>query len=190
MALSDIIQKIKDESNKKAAFMRQVADDEIQNINKEAVKKADAKKQEIEESADKKCQSVIEKAKILAKMESGSTMLREKREVIDAAYAEVEKEFNALSDHDYVALISKMLKSASTTLSKGDLIVPKDKKKQTEEAVQKAGAPYHIKDETSDFKGGFIVHTSKIEVNLSFPYLINKMIRPKTELEVAKILFD
>lgn len=190
MALSDIIQKIKDEANKKAAFMKQVADDEIKKIKDEAAVKAEERRKEIEDKTEKKGQSVIEKARILAKMESNSSLLKEKREVIDQAYGEVEKQLNGLSDHDYIELIVKMLKSASANLDKGDLTVPKDKKKQTEDAISKAGVAYHIKDETSDFKGGFIVRTAKSEVNLSFPYLIEKLVRPKTELEVAKILFN
>ncbi|MBU1682711.1 hypothetical protein KJ742_02075, partial [Patescibacteria group bacterium] len=116
-------------------------------------------------------------------------LLKEKREVIDTAYAEVEKELNNLADSEYTELIFKMLKSAATTMPKGDFIVPANRRKQTEQATEKAGVDFHIKEETSDFKGGFIVRTSKVEINLSFPYLLNKMVRPKTEIEVASILF-
>lgn len=190
MALSDIIQKIKDEANKKSAFMKQVADDEIKKINEEADKKADDKRKFVEGKAEDKCQSIVEKAKVLAKMESNSTLLREKREVIDAVYSDVEKELNNLGSSEYVKLLTGMIKGASKKMPKGSLIVPTDKKKQTEEAIEKANVEYHIKEETSDFKGGFIVLDSKAEVNLSFPYLINKTIRPATELEIAKILFN
>lgn len=190
MALSDIIQKIKDEANKKSAFMKQVADDEIKKINEEAEKKADEKRTDIEQKAEEKCQSIIEKAKVLAKMESNSTLLKEKREVIDTVYSDVEKELNNLDSSEYVKLLTGMMNSVSIKMPKGSLIVPEGKKKQTEEAIEKAKVEYHIKEETTEFKGGFIVHDSKAEVNLSFPYLINKTIRPATELEVAKILFN
>ncbi|MBU1683238.1 hypothetical protein KJ742_04800, partial [Patescibacteria group bacterium] len=79
MAISDIIKKITDEANKKAAFMKQIIDDEIKKVEKEAAKKAEERKKEIEESVAKMYQSIIEKAKILAKMESGSMLLKEKR---------------------------------------------------------------------------------------------------------------
>jgi len=190
MALSDIVQKINDEANKKAAFMKQVADGEIKKIKEETEVKSENRKKEIEESTKQKCKSAIEKARILAKMEGNSSFLKEKREVIDQTYDKVEMELNGLSDSDYIKLIVKMLKSASVNLNKGELIIPKDKKRQTEEAISKAGVSYHIKGETSDFKGGFIVISSKSEINLSFPYLLEKIVRPKTELETARILFN
>ena len=42
MALTDIIKKIENEANKKATFIKQVADNEIKKIKKEAKVKADA----------------------------------------------------------------------------------------------------------------------------------------------------
>lgn len=190
MALSDILQKITDEANKKAAFMKQVADDEIKKINEEANKKADEKRKYIESKGEAKCLSIVEKAKVLAKMESNSSLLREKREVISDVYTGLEKELNSLDSSEYVKLLTAMMKGASEKMPKGSLIVPTGKKDQTEEAVQKANVEYHIKEETNDFKGGFIIHDSKAEVNLSFSYLISKTVRPVTELEVAKILFS
>ena len=189
MAISDIINKITDEANKKAAFMKQVTDDEIKKIEKESAEKAEERKKEIEIVVEKKCQSVIKKAKILAKMESNSSLLKEKREVIDAVYAELEKEFNNLGDSEYTDLLIKMFKSATASMPEGELIVPENRRKQTEDAIGKSGVDYHIKEETNDFKGGFVVRSKKAEVNLSFPYLVSKMVRPKTELEVAGILF-
>ncbi len=190
MALSDIIQKIADEANKKAAMMKQVADDEIKKINDEASRKAESKKQEITDIAVAKCKTVVEKAAILAKMESRSELLKEKRVVINTAYSEVESELNSMGEGDYVSLTSKMMKNASKKIPKGGLIVPKKRKKETEEAIKKAGVEYHVTSETSDFDGGFIVSTPKSEINLSFPYLIQNIVRPQTELELAKILFD
>ena len=190
MALSDIIQKIIDEANKKAAFMKQVSDDEIKRIQVEFQTKAEVRKQEIATSVDQKCSSALDKAKILAKMENNSLLLKEKREVIDAVYSDAKKELIGMGASDYLKLLTNMVKHASESMPKGSLVVPNGQKKQVEEAISKVGADYHIKEETGSFKGGFIVHDSKTEINFSFTYLIDNIIRPSTELEVANILFN
>jgi len=190
MALKDILKKIEGEASKKAAFMKQMADDEIKKIQEEVRKKADERKTEIERKIEIQSASVIEKSKILAKMQGRSQTLKQKREVIDQTYAEVEKELDALSSHDYVKLITEMLKHVTKTTEKGNLTIPADRRKLTEEALEKAKADFHIKHETHDFKGGFILASGKIEINLSFPYLVQKIVRSATELDVSKILFS
>jgi vacuolar-type H+-ATPase subunit E/Vma4 len=190
MAINDILKKITDEGNKKAAFIKQVADDEIKGIKKEAQKKADARKNELEEKIRVQCDSVVAKSKTLAKMEANSAALKEKRELIDQAYSEVEKDLSSMESGEYVSLLASMMKSAAESIEKGSLVVPEGRKKETEEAISKSKADFHIKSETNDFKGGFIVTSGKVEVNLSFSYLVQKIARPSTELEVAKILFE
>ena len=190
MALNDILQKISTEADKKATFMKQVVNNEISKIQEEAKIKAAVRKSEIEEKIQLQSISIIKKSKTLAKMVGRSQTLKEKREVIDKAYEEVEKELEALDGNEYLKLITAMMKYVKKSFSKGNLIVPSHRKKLTEEAIDKADVEFHIKDETTKFKGGFIVMSGKIEINLSFPYLIQNIVRPDTELEVAKILFS
>jgi len=189
MALQDILQKITEEADKKAAFMKQVTVKEIKKIQEEAQARAEARKREIEEKIEVKSISIIQKSKTLAKMTGRSQTLKDKRAVIDQAYEEVEKELHNLDGHEYVKLMVNMLKYASKSAQKGSLTVPADKKRQMEEALEKANVDFHIKEETHEFKGGFVVVSGSVEINLSFPYLIEKIVRPNTELEVAKILF-
>ncbi|MBU1018156.1 V-type ATP synthase subunit E [Patescibacteria group bacterium] len=190
MALQDILKKIEDEAKKKSAFIRQVADDEIKKIREEAQIKADARREEIEQKIETQSATVIEKSKILAGMEGRSQALRQKREVIDQAYEEVEEALDALSDDDYVSLLSDMMKHALKTVEKGTLVVPANRLQLIKDAIRKANADFEIDSETHDFKGGFVLMSGKVEINLSFPYLVQKIVRPATELEVAKILFS
>lgn len=190
MALQDILKKIEEEATKKSAFMKQVADDEIKKIEEETNEKAEVRKAEIEVKIEFQSASVVEKSKTLASMEGRSQTLRQKREVIDQAYLEVEKELNGLSDHDYVNLVTNILKHLSENAEKGNLIVPANRRHLTEDALKNAKVDFHIKDESHDFKGGLVFTSGKLEINLSFPYLIQKIVRPATELEVSKILFS
>ena len=86
MALSDILQKIKDEAGKKAAFMKQVADDEIAKIKTEAGERANIRRSEITVMAKEKSVKLLEKANLLAKMEARNLLLSEKRQVIEDVY--------------------------------------------------------------------------------------------------------
>lgn len=190
MALSDILQKIKDEAAKKAAFMKQVADDEIRKMKDEARKKAEVRKQEIAEKGEEKATSVVEKARVLAKMEARNKLLADKRDVINAVYEEAQKELNGLKGAEYEKVLVSMMKATSKSMPKGHLFVPHGMKKVTEDAIAKAKVDYTVKEEHPDLKGGFILYDGKTEMNLSFNYLLGKQVRPKTELEVAKILFD
>lgn len=189
MAINDILNKINDEANKKAAFEKQVANDEIKKINVEAEEKAKERTAEVDRKADAKCESLARQAKILAKMENRSSLLKEKRMVIDEVYKSSLDNLYALDDSAYVDLVTSMLKSVSTSMSEGDLTVPADKKQQTESAIKKAGVSYDISKEANDFKGGFILKSKKVEMNFSFSYLMSKVIRPHSELEVAETLF-
>ena len=190
MALSDILQKINDEAGKKAAFMKQVADDEIAKIKEEALVRAEEKRKAVAEKADEKSRSVHEKAQILAKMEGRNKLLSEKRQVIDEVYEEAGKELTHLKGGELSKVFVSMLKAASKAMPKGHVTVAAGHKKEVEEAIRKAGAHYSVHDESSDIHGGFIVSDGKQEINLSFDYLLKSQIRPKTELDVAKILFD
>jgi len=189
MAINDILNKIKDEANKKAAFEKQVTNDEIKKIKAEAEKEAEDRMIRIEKKARDKCMSVIEQAKILAKMESRSTTLKEKRMVISEAYKAAVDELNALDDKAYTVLVTSMFKSVAKSMPEGELIIPAGRKHQTQSAMRNADVKYEIAKETNDFKGGFIVRTKKVEINLSFPYLMSNIVRPHTELEVAEVLF-
>jgi len=190
MALDDILQKISNEANKKAAFMKQIADDEIKKIEDEANEKATDKKKEIDELAEEKAKSIIQKAEVLAKMESRSALLTEKRAVVDDVFSSLLDDLTKLSDSEYTDLVSNMLRSASKELSQGQLIIPKGKRPQTEAAIKQSGVSYEISEECSCINSGFIISDEKAELNMSFDYLINRIVRPQTELEVAKTLFN
>jgi len=189
MALSDILQKINDEAGKKAAFMKQVADDEITKLKEEAMIRAEKKRQEVAELADQKSRSVKEKAEILARMEGRNKLLAEKRAVIDEVYVEAGKELSKLKDEKLSILLVSMLKKASQAMPKGHVTVASGHKNELEKAISKAGVDYSINGESSEIEGGFIVSDGKQEINLSFNYLLKSQLRPKTELDVANILF-
>ena len=123
-------------------------------------------------------------------MESRSEMLKKKRNLIDAVYQEIQDELEGMSSAEYTELITTMLRHVMKENSKGHLIVPVSRRKETEDAIKQAQAEFIIESETDSLKGGFVLTSDKIEINFSFSYLIEKMVRPATELEVANILFN
>ena len=190
MALSDILQKIKDEAGKKAAFMRQVADDEIAKIKLEGTDRAKARRAEITVRVEQKSANLLEKAKLLAKMEAKNLLLMEKRQVIEDVYVEAVKELEHLKGHDLEKLMVSMFKAASKTMPKAQVTVSAGQRHQAEEAIREAKVDYRVKEESSELVGGMILAEGRQEMNLSFRYVLNQIVRPKTEMNVAKILFE
>jgi len=123
-------------------------------------------------------------------MEGRNKLLSEKRAVIDEVYTDAGKELKALDGSELSQVLVTMLKSAAKSMPKGKVVAASGHKKEVEEAISKAGVDYDLEGESSDIDGGFIVSDGRQEINLSFNYLITSQLRPKTELEVAKILFD
>ena len=190
MALDDILQKISDEADKKTAFMKQVADDEIKKIEAESQVRAEKRRSEIKQMAEEKYQSILEKANILAKMEGQSAFLVEKRKMIADVYQALQASLAQLDGVAYAELLVRMLKSAALQLPEGKMTVPCGRKEEMEKAIKKAGVFYAIAHESPDIKDGFILNDHRVEMNMTFIYLIDKIVRPHTELEVAKILFN
>ena len=190
MALSDILQKIKDEAGKKAAFMKQVADDEIAKIKAEGADRAKARRDEITVRVEQKTANLLEKAKLLAKMEAKNLLLSEKRQVIEDVYSASAKELEHLKGHDLEKLMVSMFKAASKSMPKAHVTVSAGQRHQVEAAIEKAKVEYHVKEESSEFERGVILAEGRQEMNLSFRYVLNEIVRPKTEMNVAKILFE
>ena len=102
-------------------WIRNNADEMLNNEYEEIV--------EIEEKIEFQSASVVEKSKILAAMEGRSKTLRQKREVIDQAYKEMEKELNArkkevdIRDKDTRLNETQIKRELSSLLKKQEKII-------------------------------------------------------------------
>lgn len=188
MALTDILDQIKKETDEKMKalekeFAKKVAgiDEEFTSKTKDAGEKMDAA---VEENSKK----ILNKMTTHAKMEAKNKLLKEKRELMDTIFAEaLDKLVN--SPH-YKDLLVNLLKH--TSLHGDDISVcpAKGKEEETRAAISAAGKDYKLSEKSLDIKGGFVLQSAKIEVDNSFESILNKQLRSDLELEVAQTLFS
>jgi len=186
MALADILEKIKKETDDKISQLEKEFKDKKTNLekeNKEKQKEIDSKMHDKVEENSKK---IIEKAENLADREAKNKLLKAKRSVIDEA---LQKAIESLSSSDkYEEMLTEMLKKADLT---DDVVVipAKGKEEVTKKAIKGSGKSYMLSDKGVAIKGGFILKTEKIEVDNSFETIIGEQLREDLEIKLHKLLF-
>lgn len=187
MALKDILEQIKEETEDKLNTLKKEHDKKMKEIDD----KFSALKKEAETGMDEQVKTnskkILNKMTTVAKMEAKNKLLKEKRELLDAIFDETLKKL--VSSSGYKRLITGLLK-ASKLEGEGITVVPaKGKESETKAAVEASGKSYKVSEKSADVKGGFILKSDKIEIDNSFESILNKQLRDDLELEVAKTLF-
>ena len=187
MPINDIIQKIKQENEAEIKKIKKEADEEIKKLAKLYREKFDIKKRQLIQQKREEIQQVEQQILFQEKLKNNAVILDKKRKIIDQVYKKAFDDMIKLSDNDYIELVSKLI-SQLPFLEEGKIISSKNKKNQTEKALQKSKRNFKFSRETVDIKGGFIFTSSKLNINNSFEEWIDG-IKENTEAEVAKILF-
>lgn len=186
MALDDILQKIKKETEKKIEEIKEKNQQEIKKIEERYQKEIQKRKEQILDLAQKEGKKRIESRRIQLVLETKNLLLKKKGEILDEIYKEILEKLSKLNDQDYFKLIFNLIKNCSR---EGEIISAKDREKITQKAILESGRKYILAKKSLPIKGGFIFSTPHLEIDYSFENLI-KIIREKTEIEVAKILFS
>lgn len=186
MALTDILEKIKKETDDKIAQLEKEFKEKktkLEAEDKEAQKKID---QEMHDKVEEKSKKIIEKAETLAEREAKNKLLAAKHRLIDQA---LEKAIESLTASDkYESILTDMLKKADLT---DDVVVipAKGKEDATKNAIKESGKKYMMSDKGISIKGGFILKTEKVEVDNSFETVIGSQLREDLEIKLHKLLF-
>ncbi len=186
MGLNEIIKKIKEEADKKIKEIKEKAEQEINKIEKKYQEEIEKKKNQILTLAKEEVDKKIKQTQIEASSETKNLILSKKQEILDEIYQEVLNELLRLNDEDYLKLLLILIKKCP---EKGEIIPAKNREKITEKAILESKKDLNLSYKSLPIKGGFIFSSSDLEIDNSFENLI-KIIREKTEIEVAKILFD
>lgn len=187
MALTDIIEKINKEAEKKIAQMEA----SFEAKKKELEKKYENKKKEIdadmEARIEEKSKKIISKAEMLGEMEAKNTLLKARRELISET---IEKAIEALAKADNLEeILTKMFEKID--LKDGNIVIipAKGHEDITKKALKKADKNFEISDKSAHIKGGFIAKTEKIEIDNSFETIVGKQLIETLEIELNKMLF-
>ncbi len=188
MALSDILEQIKKETQEKLDTLKKEHEQVIQKIDAEFEKLKKTAEQDMEEKVSVNSKKIRNKMITLAKMEAKNKLLKEKREIMDAVFKEALEVL--VSSSDYQKLLTELLKHSSVKGDSIKIVPAKGKESDTKAALAASGKSYELDDKSADIKGGFILKSDKIEIDNSFEAILFKQLRDDLELEVAKNLFS
>ena len=187
MALTDILKKIIEENEINLAKIEK----DFEEKKKSLKEKYEKQQKRINEEMNKKIEThsvkILEKAETLAEMESKNKLLQAKRSILEESLT---KTIEQLTKSDkYEQIITDMLKKTDI---KGDdvVVVPaKGKETETKNAIKESGKNYFLSEKSAAISGGFILKTSKLEVDNSFETIIKNQLRESLEIEMNKLLF-
>jgi len=186
MAIEDIKQAIAEQAQKEIVEIETAGQQKIDEIKSGWNKKIEARKEEIIGITKLKAEQKIQQTSFKIKSKNQAEILDKKHQLINQVYKKVEDKLNELSPTDYIELMKKIINRLPET--DGKLISAKGKQGLLKKALGKSDREYKLATETVNKSGGFIFHSGDIDIDNTFPILINDS-REQTILEVCDILF-
>lgn len=181
MSLTHILNSIKSQTEEEIKQIKQDAEQEKQNIIKEAQIKANKIKAKNRADLEEKAQEKINKAQRSADLQTKNKTLLKKKEILNDVFARAALKLAEQEDKLkllYEKLIAKLPSDNSGEILVSDSIAP---------LIQKLTDKFTIKTELKEDGFKFISPTLEIDNTLS--QLINE-VRDDAEIEAAKILFS
>ena len=131
----------------------------------------------------------------LAGLELRKDVLRQKKDIIDDAFARAEKEIANLPPDEYRAFLKPIILGAVESGNE-ELIPPAGRRedftpefiRSLNEEIPPSGGALRLSEDSGNFSGGFILREGKMETNLTLKSLMTSG-RDRLEPQVAKILF-
>ncbi len=187
MSIDAITKRISDEANAYAAEYKKQAEVEVEEILKEAQNKADKVLKKAQLRTEKDAQTLIERRKSVAGLESRKMQLNAKQELIKESFDKALDKFMNLDEEKYLKFLISGLSAfvgegGEIQLSADDL--KKYGKKLEDEFVGKLT----VSKEPVNIDGGFLLKQDKISINASIEKLLEDQ-KSKLTGEIAKRLF-
>ncbi len=204
MALEDIIEKIRQEAQKKASVLEKETRQAADKIERAAEREAEAARRRIRElvraRAEEEARAKISRANLDARME----ILAEKQKLLDEVFAETEKRLAALERGEYQRLLKALLRRSAETGDEEILVEAGERGRFTPEFLAEINRELAEAGKKGDLRlggfseaaparknllrGGFLLRGKRTEVDNSLPAIV-KTFRPELEQEAARILF-
>lgn len=197
MPLEKIIERIISEAQEEAKQIRKEAKDKAKEIIGEGKKEALQRREEILAAAKNRAENNKRGIISQARLESRNSILKIKREILDTVFKQALEELLSLSSSRYRALLKNLLLKTEKIGRAKIISSPSSRKyfdsrfiSEVNEALKKEGKETRLElaTETRPLPRGFILQANGIEINYSFPVLLES-VREKLEPEVFKIIF-
>lgn len=182
MALQHILDAIVGDADKRIADMTAAHKHYLKELRDESERRITRKRTQIGEQRDQKMRQMKEKTESHARMSRSKALLARRQEYMDRLYAEALDELVNLPKDKAEAFLKLCLKQIG---GKG-IIMPA----ASQEAMLKKILPDGCTlGETIDAVGGFRFVSDKEEHDFSYEFLIQRLLREKTEVSVSEQLF-
>lgn len=183
MALQDILAAITAEADVRIADARAEHQRALTSMREESERKIAKKKQEIAVSKKERMDQLQSKALAHAHAYKRNALLSKKKEILDRVFTKATVQLSQIDENEAEALLRACVRRIQ---SKG-AIRPSEKHAAL---LQKICPSEQFRlEKTISAQGGFLFVSEKEEQDFTFEYLMENIIRPRSELPVAKSLF-
>jgi V/A-type H+-transporting ATPase subunit E len=204
--LSKITDKILAEAHADAAATMAQAKTRSDEISRAAIARAAELRAKVDEDAKREAAEIVSRAKSGEAMLRRNTVLAEKSAMIDEVFAMAHKELLALSDEQYLALLtaiaSSVLEQLRSDEKMNEELYGEEASNESYEVLLnsrdhdrmgdalRANLPKYaaLSEDTAAIDGGLVVRHGKVEVNCSIAKLVEEA-RPMLEAKVNHTLF-
>lgn len=188
MALQDILSTISAKAQEEITKIEQETTDTLAHIEEETKREIAKIEQDNQAKARARTDEILRRARMQAFAEIKSAVLRGKRLILDAFFADVAKKLNELDETQKRSLFEKLVKTLPASLENASLIIGPADEKILAHALAHAGCVYTIEvRETA--QPGFVLLSPDVEISHTYAEIITRM-RESTESDIAKILFE
>ncbi len=195
MAIEDILRQIENDARAQGDALLSNAGAEAGSIHEKAVRQAEELRAEETLKAQERAEEHAARIETLAGLELRKDVLRQKKDIIDDAFARAEKEIASLPPDEYRAFLKPIILDAVESGNE-ELIPPAGRRedftpefiRSLNEEITPSGGALKLSEDSGNFSGGFILREGKKEMNLTLKSLITSG-RDRLEPQVAKILF-
>ena len=190
--LEKIEAKLRQDAQAEVERLTAEADAQTAQIAAQAEAQAKQESEAILSRGKKAAQERLERLSSAAGMETRKLELAAKQEVLEQAFQLALDDLCALPEEQYIALLTALLKKASSTGREEVIFSPKDRERLGQKAVDAANAAIPaqltLSQQTRPMEGGFILSDGDVELNCAFETLV-RLQREKLEKAAVQILF-
>jgi vacuolar-type H+-ATPase subunit E/Vma4 len=182
MALQNILDAIVDDADKRIADLTAAHKQYLKELREDSERRLARKRSQITEQRDQRMRQMKEKTESHARMSRSKALLTRRQEYMDRLYTEALDQLVSLPKDKTEAFLAQCLKQIK---GKGTIMPAK-----AHEAILKKLLPTGCTmGETIDAVGGFRFASDTEEHDFSYEFLIHRLLREKTEVSAAEMLF-
>ncbi|MFH1575592.1 MAG: hypothetical protein ABIB55_01440 [Candidatus Nealsonbacteria bacterium] len=185
MPLTDILEKIKEETRKEIEEIKEKEEFEVARMEKEAKEAVKQRENKVLGGVKEKAEKFLIKTQSELEQDAKNLLLERKHQALDRIFSEVSENLKSLDENSYQDLLLRSIKEIPD-FKKGMVLIADQREKETREFFKNQEIP--IKG-TVNSMGGFKFLSEDFEIDDTIENLI-QIIRSETEMEVINNLFS